>query len=244
MRDFAGGPDLSFTPEEQEAIRRAAGPQPLGPQPAPGWPGAIPRPAPFPLRRKVFCALGICALVWWMAPTNLFQLETSRQAAPRHVVTVALARRAVHLRQGPSVAAASLGVIPVGSVVTVEEQRLDGFCRVTHSNQQGYAAAAYLALSGGVELTPHIATRVGLIAGNARVREQGSGTAGAVAALPSSSPVTVLGFTTGGWCLVWTGTRAGFVWAGLLEENPSLPLRVRQEGADRVVVYDRKVLRP
>jgi hypothetical protein len=129
-------------------------------------------------------------------------------------------------------------------VLAIEEQRTDGFDRVSYGGRWGYAAAAYLTLSSGVAFTPHIGTRIGPITGSARVHEQASPNAPVVTALSAFTPVTVMGFTPAGWCLVWTGSRTAFVWGGLLEDHPSLPFHPRQEGTQRVVIYQGEVLRP
>jgi len=235
VRDFVGADDLSFTPEEQAGIARAAGQQ-------------LPMDAPLlphPNRRSwLLAASGIATLLWWLAPADVFHGAASTQTPSGSGLTVALARRTVHLREGPSVSARSLGVMPTGSLMAVAEQRADGFDQVQYGNMQGYAAAVYLAISDGVELLPQVGTRIGQVTGSVRVREQASLSAMSIAGLSTYAPVTVLGFTPRGWCLVSTGTRAGFVWGGFLEDQPSLPFRTRQEGATRAVEYRGEVLRP
>ena len=261
MRDFVGADDLSFTPEEQEAIRRAANPDPPPAAEPPPHRRAEPltrpvhvRPPQVPLhalpqphgRLPFVLAGGVVGAVLTLVTASMIDTVGHRglENASRPVATVAIVRKTVHLREQPSVQARSLRVLPAGSVVTVDEQRTDGFDRVRYGNERGYAAAVYLALSDGVELTRHIETRVAALSGSARLREQGTLGAAPTAALRASAPVTVMGFEPSGWCLVWTGSRAGFLWGGLLEDHPTLPFRPRQEGTERVVIYNNQVLRP
>jgi hypothetical protein len=101
-----------------------------------------------------------------------------------------------------------------------------------------------LASTLGMEMVPQTRSRVANVIGTARVRELPSVSARAISSLPAFAPVTVLGFTASGWCFISTGKQTGFVWGGLLEDCPALPLRPRLEGADRIVIYGEKILRP
>jgi len=172
VRDFVGADDLSFTPEEQAGIARAAGQLPMD----------VP-PLPQPNRRWFLAAAGIATFLWWLAPADVFHGAASTQTPAGSVSTVALTRKAVHLREGPSTSSRSLGVMPVGSLMAVAEQRADGFDQVRYGNVQGYAAAMYLAVSDGVELLPQVGTRIGQVTGSVRVREQASLSAMSIAGL-------------------------------------------------------------
>ena len=166
------------------------------------------------------------------------------QIQPERTATVAIARKSVHLRMGPSVWTKSLGVIPAGSLLTMHAQHNDGFHRVSFRGTNGYAAAVYLAATEEVRLVSHTRGRVAGIAGRARLRERASLSAQPISGLGAHAPVVVLGFTPKGWVLVWTGRRAGFVWGGLLEDCSALPFRPRQKGRERVVIHNREELRP
>jgi hypothetical protein len=263
MRDFVGAEDLSFTPDEQEAIRQVANfgqppveavprarvrPQPPAPQrprnPAPLLNFLVP-PLPRPLHLARLAFFGSLAAAILLCLVSMKNFSDPSAHGPAYAFPkVAIARKAVHLRAEPSVSARSLTVIPAGNIVMVQQEQTDGFHRVLYGNLQGYAAAAYLAVSGGVEMHPHTALRIGQITGTARIREQPSRTGVVTAALPAYSAVTLLGVTPTGWCLVWTGNRGGFVWGGLLEPNRALPFRTRQDGQERAVEYTGAVLRP
>ncbi len=233
MRDFRGADDLSFTEEEARAIEHAqpaARPLPL----VPAWPRA---------RRGVLMAAAGAALLWFLGSRWDSPRGTEIPGAPETVV-VAVTRQAVHLRAEPTLRASILATIPGGTVVTVEEQRSDGFHRVAWGSLAGYVASPYVTVSDGVIPLARVETSVADIAGNARLRERASLSARPSGALPALSPITVIGCTRTGWCLIETRSRAGFVWGGLLADHPALPFRPRQQGTERVVILNNRILRP
>lgn len=200
---------------------------------------------------RAFLALFIAAAftgligvgVWFVVEHQKAPVATADPPEPG-AETVAIARLPVRMRAAPDVLERVVMVIPAGRAVTVQERRTDGFFKVTYGGMHGYASAAYFAVTDGTVLVPHIEGRIADISGKARIREAGSLSALTVAAVPSGATVTVMGFTTTGWVLVWAGSRAGFVWGGLLEDNPALPLRPRNEGRERVVENAGRTLRP
>lgn len=232
--------DLAFTPAEAAAIAQA---EALG--------QAAPPPAP-PRRRwgrGVGLALLACAGLFllfyepWPPPQRV-----APPAAPSAVLksgaTVAIARRAVRLRREPSLAAPSLGVIPAGSLLTVAEQRYDGFHRVSYGAQVGYAAGAYLNVVSALELIAPTAGRVAAMSGTARLRERPSLVAAVCAGLPAGSLVTLHGYTQSAWVLVSAPAHTAFIWGGLVDASPALPFRPGRDGNDAVVVYGERILRP
>jgi hypothetical protein len=230
--------ELTLTEEEREAIRQAENlGRPLH--------GQHPLPAA-PLHFGWFFLVALIILVWIIVANRFDQSRNTAEgpSSSRQTATVAIARKLVHLRGRPDIRSQSLGVIPAGAPLTVREPRSDGFYGVTYGNAQGYAATVYLATTADVELVSHTAGRIADVEGKTRVRESASLSASPILGLSAYTPITIMGFTPTGWALIWTGSRSGFVWGGLLENCPSLPFHPSREGAERVVIHNSKVLRP
>lgn len=233
--------DLSFTPQEADAIRQAEAGQRRAPIQVP--------PPQQPPRRRWWLALLLVVLVWaidqWPEwPGTSSQPPNSPPPSELASQVIGITRVAVRLRQEPNLSSLILAVIPPHQVVTLTEERADSFYHITYHARSGYVAAIYLnAIAGVTRVTPSACQLTALV-GTVRMREQASLSARAISGLANGTRVMVGGFTSSGWVLVETTTQAGFVWGGFFQGCQAVPFLSKREGDEMVVVFAGRVLRP
>jgi hypothetical protein len=169
--------------------------------------------------------------------------QAASPARPR-ALTLAISQIMVGMRQRPDMNEPIMENLRAGSLVVVLKKRSDGFFRVSHSGRKGYVPSKYLAVTEKVLVIAPVAGRIAEISGKAKLREMPTLSAGIAAGVPSGAAIRILGYTLEGWVLVWNGVRAGFIWGGLLEENPALPFKSSYDGTNRFVQYDDRTLEP
>src|SRR5262249_11621598 len=156
--------------------------------------------------------------------STLFQDRESRGgatgpppvAATSRSTVVAITRKPVHRRIGPTLTSQSLGVVPAGSVLHVEERRTDGCHGGRFGRRTGSVARTSWILATGVALVRQTVGRVSDVGGNVRLREQPSTVGPVITGVPAGLPVIILGFTQSGWVLVTAQSKTGFLWGGLM----------------------------
>ena len=187
---------------------------------------------------KVDGTFGWVAAEW----VELGAVTLEQTASPSQPGT-ATAIEAVDLRDAPLDEAAAMGTIPSVAVVTLTGEAQDGFLRVIHNGQEGWADAAYLevadnssgaavqqaqaaeapvqAESAALAPAPNPDSPVGAEAvatNNVNLRAQPSATAPILSVVPAGSPVTLTGSQANGYLNVRIAGQAGWIDSRYLQQ--------------------------
>ena len=187
---------------------------------------------------KVDGTFGWVAAEW----VELGAVTLEQTASPSQPGT-ATAIEAVDLRDAPLDEAAAMGTIPSVAVVTLTGEAQDGFLRVIHNGQEGWADAAYLevadnssdavllqaqaaeapaqAESAALAPAPNPDSPVGVevvATNNVNLRAQPSATAPILSIVPAGSPVTLTGSQANGYLNVRIAGQAGWIDSRYLQQ--------------------------